>query len=68
VKLGPGEAQEVTVSIEPRELAIFNDARNAWEIVPGEYRVFVGGSSRETLLTQSFRIEPAQAVALLGQH
>jgi beta-glucosidase len=67
VKLGPGETQEVTVSIEPRSLAIFDDARNVWEIVPGEYRVFVGGSSRETPLAQSFRIEPAQAVALLKQ-
>jgi len=35
--------------------------------VPGEYRVFVGGSSRETPLAQGFRIEPAQAVALLKQ-
>jgi beta-glucosidase len=67
VKLGPGESQEVTVNIEPRALAIFDDARNVWEIVPGEYRVFVGGSSWQTPLTQSFRIEPAQAVALLKQ-
>jgi beta-glucosidase len=68
VKLDPGEAQEVTVSVEPRSLAIFDDARNAWEIVPGEYRVFVGGSSRDTPLTQSFRIESAQAVVLLKQN
>jgi beta-glucosidase len=67
VKLGPGKTQEVMVSIEPRSLAIFDDAKDVWEIVPGEYRVFVGGSSRETPLTQSFRIEPAQAVALLKQ-
>jgi beta-glucosidase len=67
VKLGPGEAREVTVSIEPRQLAIFNDARNVWEIVPGEYRVFVGGSSRDTPLTQTFGIVPAQAALLLKQ-
>ena len=53
------------MSIEPRSLAIFDDARNVWEIVPDRYRVFVGGSSRETPLAQSFRIEPAQAIALL---
>ena len=68
VKLGPGEAQEVTVNIEPRELAIFNDVRNVWEIVPGEYRVFVGGSSRDTPLTQTFGIVPAQAALLLKQN
>ena len=68
VKLGPGETQEVTVSIAARSLAIFDVARNVWEVVPGEYRVFVGGSSRETPLTQSFRIEPAQAAVLLEQN
>ena len=68
VKLGPGETQEVTASIAARSLAIFDDARNVWEIVPGEYRVFVGGSSRETSLTQSFRIESAQAAVLLKQN
>jgi beta-glucosidase len=65
LKLAPGEAQEVTVSIEPRELAIFDVERNAWQIVPGEYRVFVGGSSRDTPLTQNFRLDSAQSVALL---
>ncbi|MFZ3332326.1 MAG: fibronectin type III-like domain-contianing protein, partial [Candidatus Acidiferrales bacterium] len=68
VKLGPGETQEVTVSIAARSLAIFDEARNGWEIVPGEYRVFVGGSSRDTPLTQNFRIEPAQAAVLLDQN
>ena len=68
VKLGPGETQEVTVSIAARSLAIFDDARNVWEIVPGEYRVFVGGSSREISLTESFRIESAQAAVLLKQN
>ncbi len=64
-KLAPGESQEVAVSIEPRELAIFDVAHNAWQIVPGEYRVFVGGSSRDTPLTQTFRLDAAQSVALL---
>jgi beta-glucosidase len=68
VKLDPGETQDVTVSIAARSLAIFDDARNVWEIVPGEYRVFVGGSSRETPLTQSFRIEPVQAAVLLKEN
>ncbi|MGA9887171.1 MAG: glycoside hydrolase family 3 C-terminal domain-containing protein, partial [Candidatus Acidiferrales bacterium] len=68
VKLDPGETQEVNVSIAARSLAIFDDARNLWEIVPGEYRVFVGGSSRETPLTQTFRIDPAQAAVLLEQN
>ena len=64
-KLAPGESQEVAVGIEPRELAIFDVAHNAWQIVPGEYRVFVGGSSRDTPLTQTFRLDAAQSVALL---
>jgi hypothetical protein len=65
MKPGPGETQEMTVSIELRALAIFDVARDVWEIVPDEYRVFVGGSSRETPFAQSFRVEPAQAVVFL---
>ncbi|MFZ0523591.1 MAG: glycoside hydrolase family 3 C-terminal domain-containing protein [Candidatus Acidiferrales bacterium] len=68
VNLGPRETQEVAVNVAARSLAIFDVARNVWKIVPGEYRVFVGGSSRETPLTQTFRIEPAQAAMLLRQN
>jgi beta-glucosidase len=47
VALGPGEQKDVTVNVEPEMVSVFNTDKNAWEIVPGEYRVWAGGSSRD---------------------
>lgn len=50
----PGETRSVTVTIEPKMLAIFNVAENAWNILPGDYRVYVGSSSRQLPLQSTF--------------
>src|SRR5271157_550881 len=50
VQLAPGEAKTVTAALDPHYLSIFNADRDAWELVPGDYQVHVGGSSRETPL------------------
>jgi len=51
VPLAPGESKTVTLAIEPKLLSIFDDQKGQWELLPGEYRFFVGASSRETPLT-----------------
>ncbi len=51
IALGPGEQKDVAVKIEPLMLSVFNVDRNAWEIVPGEYKVRVGASSRDLPLS-----------------
>jgi beta-glucosidase len=56
VPLAPGEAKTVTVTLDPHYLSIFNADKSAWELVPGDYKVLVGGSSRETPLVGTFRI------------
>jgi beta-glucosidase len=56
VQLGPGETKAATFRLDPRYLCIFNDAKDDWELVPGEYKVYVGGSSRNTPLTGTVRI------------
>ncbi len=47
VALAPGESKEVTVHAEPLYLSIYNVEKNGWELVPGEYKVLVGSSSRD---------------------
>ena len=47
VTLAPGESKEVTVHAEPLYLSIYNVDKNGWELVPGEYKVLVGSSSRD---------------------
>jgi beta-glucosidase len=56
VLLGAGETKAVTLPLDPHYLSIFNVAKDDWELVPGEYRVYVGGSSRDTPLTGTVRI------------
>ncbi|MGA2117152.1 MAG: glycoside hydrolase family 3 C-terminal domain-containing protein [Bryobacteraceae bacterium] len=50
VRLAPGEQKSVTLTLEPKFLSIFNEQKDAWELLPGEYKFFVGGSSRNTPL------------------
>ena len=50
VPLKAGESKTVTLQLDPLYLSIFNEEKNGWELVPGEYRAFVGP------LTSAFRI------------
>jgi beta-glucosidase len=60
VHLGPGQSQQVTLAIDPLYLSIFDEAKNGWKLVPGEYTIAVGGSSRELTLKQQVRLGEAQ--------
>jgi beta-glucosidase len=51
VQLAPGESKTVTLKLEPKFLSIFNEQKDDWEFLAGEYKFFVGGSSRSTPLT-----------------
>ena len=55
VALEPGQSRTVTLALEPRLLSIFNADKDGWELVPGDYTVFVGSSSRDTPLTGTIR-------------
>jgi beta-glucosidase len=56
VELAPGESKTVTVSVEPLFLSIFNVTKDGWELVPGEYKVWVGGSSRDLPLNTNVQL------------
>ena len=56
VKLDPGEHREVSIAIEPKYLSIFDEAKNGWRLVPGEYTFAVGGSSADLGLTQKITL------------
>jgi beta-glucosidase len=55
IQLAPGESKTVTVKLEPKFLSIFNEEKDDWELLAGEYRIFVGGSSADTPLTASVK-------------
>jgi beta-glucosidase len=53
VALQPGEKKVITVSVEPLSVASFNEERDDWQWLPGQYQVSVGSSSRDLPLKQN---------------
>jgi len=56
IPLAAGEAKTITVTVDPQYLSIFNVEKNSWELVPGDYKVYVGGSSQSTPLSTTVQI------------
>jgi beta-glucosidase len=56
VSLEPGESKSVTLDLDPHYLSIFNEDKNAWELVAGDYTVQAGGSSRDLPLSGTVQI------------
>jgi beta-glucosidase len=52
VQLNPGESRAINLTVNPRELSIFDDRTNAWKQLPGAYTFMVGGSSKDLPLHQ----------------
>ena len=53
VKLSPGESRRLSVPVGRDRLTIFDEASGSWKLVPGEYIMHVGGSSRDLVLQQA---------------
>jgi len=45
--LAPGENRAVTLTVDPRLLAVWDGERHAFRIAPGEYRVTLASSARD---------------------
>ena len=53
IGLAPGQAQDVRLHVEPRQLAYWSTARQSWVVATGVRQVFVGASSRDIRLSGS---------------
>jgi beta-glucosidase len=58
VKLAPGESKDVTLTLEPLTLTVFNTEQNGWQLLPGDYSVLAGPSSTETPLKATLHVHP----------
>jgi beta-glucosidase len=47
VDLAPGADANVTLTLDPRLLAVWDSARHGWRIAAGDYRVMLGQSSED---------------------
>jgi beta-glucosidase len=59
VDLKPGEERQVTISIDPRLLAKFDESARRWQIQAGAYQVAAGFDSKHRELTANFELQPA---------
>jgi beta-glucosidase len=57
VKLNPGETREVSVTVDPKYLSIFDEASDGWKLVPGTYAFMVGGSSQALPLSEKITLK-----------
>jgi len=48
IALEPGASRDVTVTVEPRLLAVWDGAHGQFRIAPGQYRVLLASSARDT--------------------
>jgi beta-glucosidase len=57
VKLDAGEKRTVTVEIDPKFLSIFDEQKDGWVLLPGEYTIMVGGSSQDLPLKATVNLK-----------
>ena len=61
VQLNAGESREVTVTVDPKFLSIFDESKNGWKLLGGSYTFMVGGSSQNLPLHASLTIKEMDA-------
>jgi beta-glucosidase len=61
VVLQPGQTQRLTVTLYERAFSIWDTARKQWTVVPGEYEILVGDSSRNLPLKSKVSISAMEA-------
>jgi beta-glucosidase len=64
VFLEPNQSQTVTLKLNQRSFAYFNESTGQWDALPGKYNVLVGSSSRDSDLKLTGAVElPSEITA-----
>ena len=58
VSLAPGESKTVTLTMNPLYLSVFDTQKDVWQLLPGDYKVLAGASSRDTPLHATLHVRP----------
>jgi beta-glucosidase len=57
VDLKPGASRKVTLSVDPRLLATWDQASQSWKIAAGTYQVMLAASAREVVATVPVKVK-----------
>jgi beta-glucosidase len=58
VKLAAGESKDVTLTINPLYISVFDTKKDGWQLLPGEYTVMAGASSNDIALRGALHVQP----------
>jgi len=68
VELAPGETKTVTLTLDRRSLAYWDDARHAWVAEAGAFEVAVGGSSQDIRARAGFQLTETKVFDQSAEH
>jgi beta-glucosidase len=54
--LKPGEKRTVSIPLDERSFAFYDPAKAGWEAEAGDYKIQIGGSSKDIRLQDSFHL------------
>ncbi len=57
VALNPGESKQVTLTVDRLYVSVFDTAADDWKVLPGDYIVSAGSSSRDLPLTTKVTVQ-----------
>jgi beta-glucosidase len=57
IQLEAGEKKTVTVEIDLKYLSIFDEQKDGWSLLPGQYTLLVGGSSQSLPLKAAVNLK-----------
>jgi len=57
VQLKAGEKKTVDLEIDPKYLSIYDEGKDGWTLLPGEYTILAGGSSDKLPLTATVSLK-----------
>lgn len=63
VRLAPGERRQVSVTVDPRLLSVWDEAGHGWRRAAGDYRLALGASSRDLTAETTVRLPAASLPA-----
>ncbi|HEY1606711.1 MAG TPA: glycoside hydrolase family 3 C-terminal domain-containing protein [Allosphingosinicella sp.] len=66
IALAPGSSRTVTVNVDPRLLATWDEASRSWRIAPGTYQVMLAASARD--IRQKVEVHLAGGTLPAGWH
>jgi beta-glucosidase len=65
VELKPGEEKTVTFTLDKRSFAYFNVELKDWHVETGEFKILIGKSSKEIVLSESIQVQSTVSIRKL---